>query len=98
MMAALFYLFCLLIGMLLGQRFKVLVLVPFIVLVLALALVESIAPMSRFAPAEEMIAAAASLQFGYLLGVCIRYLLISEPVGESRADSLERPEPTPARR
>lgn len=92
-MPELIYSFCLLLGMLLGQRFKVLILVPFIVLVLALALAESAMPVSRFAPAE-MVAAAVSLQIGYLLGVCIRYLLVAEPAGRSRANSFERPEPT----
>jgi hypothetical protein len=92
-MPELIYTFCLLVGMLLGQRFKVLILVPFIMLVLAFALAESVAPVSRFAPAE-MIAAAASLQIGYLLGVCVRYLLIIEPAVGSQADSFERPEPT----
>jgi hypothetical protein len=84
----------LLTGILLGHRFKILILVPVVVLALPLASAEGVALGSRFGPAELIAAAALSLQIGYFLGACIRCFLIGDLASQSRTSSLERPAPT----
>jgi len=67
----------LLIGTILGQRFKALVLVPAVLLIVLLAICAGIVGTN---PAWSVGACAAmalvGLQFGYLLGIGIRYLRV----------------------
>lgn len=68
----------LLTGMVLGMRFKVLILVPAIACVLPIALGVGIVRDHAFGPATLIaVAAVASLQIGYLVGVGIRYALVA---------------------
>ena len=84
-----FVIICLLVGMVLGQRFKVLVLVPAILLVVALSLVGVVARAEAFWPiAMIAVGAIASLQFGYLLGLGIRFSLVGVRANPSHANSL----------
>jgi hypothetical protein len=80
-------LFCLLAGIFLGQRFRVPTLIA-AAAVLALIVVASVVRREGFwSTALNTVAAAVSLQIGYMLGLGIRYLLI----GKRAAD---KPEPT----
>jgi len=67
----------LLIGMILGQRFKVLILAPAVLLIVLLAIgaaIESTNPAWSVGARAAM--ALVGLQFGYLLGAGIRYLKV----------------------
>jgi hypothetical protein len=68
-------------GVILGLRFKVLVLVPTMLLVLAAALADGI---SRGQTPVHIVAAAliglAALQVGYLAGVAIRFACVRLPL------------------
>jgi len=75
-----------LVGAVLGLRFKVFVLVPVICGALAIAVVEGIAGgdgLWRLVFAMTVI--AASLQLGYILGIVIRFVM-----GAARADNRDR--------
>jgi hypothetical protein len=78
---------CLLVGMVLGQRFKVLVLLPASSLVMAITIAGEMAHANTFwLLCLTAVAAAASLQIGYLLGLGIRYVLVgipAKPLGAS---------------
>ena len=79
----------LLVGMVLGQRFKVLVLVPTIAIPLIFALGAGIARADTFWQIVLMaVAAASSLQVGYLAGVVIRHVLVAARSSRSPATSL----------
>jgi hypothetical protein len=85
----LFALICLLVGMTLGQRFKVLILLPAIALTLVVAIGVGIARAD--APWAVVLAAAAaiaSLQIGYLGGVGILHLAVVARASRQRAASL----------
>jgi hypothetical protein len=82
----------LLTGMVLGQRFKVLILVPATLLAFLLAVGVG------FALAEAAsilllasLAAVVSLQVGYLFGIGIRYALLIARASRLRATSFGRP-------
>jgi hypothetical protein len=92
-MSVLIYLLYLIVGMLLGQRFKVLILVPVVMLVVVFASAESVAAGSRVAPAEMVATAAVSLQIGNFLGACLRYLLMGDAAKRSTASTLHRAAP-----
>ena len=78
----------LLVGMLLGQRFKVLVLVPAIAVSLVLVLGSGIArSQSPETLGLSAIAAIVALQIGYLFGLGIRHLLVVVRAGRLRAAS-----------
>ena len=67
----------LLLGMVLGQRFKVLVLVPATLVVLGLTIAGQIMHVNAIWPLPlAAVAAAASLQIGYLFGLGIRHVLM----------------------
>ncbi len=81
--------------MVLGQRFKVLVLVPTAALVATLAVVGDIARTGAVWPTILFtLAVIVSLQIGYLLGIGIRYLLIGVRTRPPRGDSLSGTAPT----
>jgi hypothetical protein len=76
----------LLLGAALGQRFKVLVLIPCMGLVLPFV---AAAGVVRAEPFEQIIfaaiAAASSLQVGYLAGIGLRHLMITSRVAQLNA-------------
>jgi hypothetical protein len=79
----------LLVGMVLGQRFKVLVLMPTIAIALVFAIGAGMAHADTVWWIVLMAAAAAtSLQIGYLIGIGIRYVLVAAQAGRSPVTSL----------
>ena len=90
---ALLVLLSLLTGMVLGLRFKVLVLVPAIACVLVAALGIGIARGAAFWPAVIGLAGVASVQIGYLAGVGIRHLLAAARMSGLRNASVAGPQP-----
>lgn len=88
-------LICLLVGMVLGQRFKVLALVPAIAISLLVAIGIGIAHSGELARAVLLATlAVASLQIGYLMGVVIRYSLAATRTSGLRNASLHGSQPT----
>ena len=76
----------LLIGMVLGQRFKVVVLMPTIALVLAVTICVGIARADApFYVAVLTAAAIAAVQVGYVAGIGIRYLTVIARANRRRA-------------
>jgi hypothetical protein len=90
---------CLLIGALLGQRFKVFILVPAMVPAVALAVI--VAEVHGAALWQILVTAfmaATSLQIGYLAGVGVRHFTMVERASRLRPRRLAAPEsPRPAR-
>ena len=79
----------LLVGMVLGQRFKVLVLMPTIAIALVLAVGAGVARADTVWWIVLMAATTAiSLQIGYLIGIGIRHVLVAARGGRSPATSL----------
>jgi hypothetical protein len=79
----------LLVGMVLGQRFKVLVLMPTIAMALVLAIGAGVARADAVWWIVLMAAATAtSLQIGYLIGIGIRHILVATRASRSPATSL----------
>ena len=73
----------LLLGMVLGQRFKVLALLPAMAFLLLVAIGAGMAGAQGPWPTALMtVGALASLQFGYLAGVSVRYLLAGTRSGK----------------
>jgi hypothetical protein len=90
-----FALISLLGGMVLGQRFKVLALVPAIAVSLPVAIGVGIAHSDGFGRTVLLAAlAVASLQIGYLLGVAIRYSLAAARTSGLRTASVHASQPT----
>jgi hypothetical protein len=90
-------LICLLLGAVLGQRFKVLVLVPGMAVVLPLVAASGIVradPYEKIAIA--LMLATVSLQLGYLVGISLRHLMVLLRASPINASS--RSPRTPARR
>jgi hypothetical protein len=85
----------LLVGIVLGQRFKVLVLMPTIAIALVLAIGAGVAHAD---PVWWIVllgtAAATSLQVGYLIGAGIHYVLVAARASRSPATSLTGSAPT----
>jgi membrane protein DedA with SNARE-associated domain len=66
----------LLVGVVLGQRFKVIVLIPATAIVLVLAVATGVTPAQTAWSIILMVAAAAtSMQIGYLIGIGVRHVL-----------------------
>jgi hypothetical protein len=87
----------LLVGMVLGQRFKVLVLLPAIAFALLLAIGGGIVRADSGWWIVLMAAAAATaLQIGYFVGVGIRHVLVAVPGSKSPATSLSSSARRPA--
>jgi hypothetical protein len=81
--------------MVLGQRFRVLILVPAMAVLLPMAI--GVATFSRQGLETTVLLTAltvGTLQIGYLLGVCFRYSLAAARIGGLRS----RGGPLPARR
>jgi hypothetical protein len=85
----------LLVGMVLGQRFKVLVLVPISAVALIIAVGVGTAQGNSL-PLIAIISAAAisSLQIGYLVGISLRHLMVIARASRPRTGPL----PIPVRR
>jgi len=76
----------LLVGIILGQRFRVMILVPLTLLSVLIALSASLAHRNgTWAAAESSVAAIVALQIGYLGGVGIRHFALLQ-----RANRLSR--------
>ena len=72
----------LLIGLVLAQRFKVLVLIPFMVLTLFLTLGTALVnPGATWAGAVTAMVVIVALQLGYLFGIGVRHLMVLTRVG-----------------
>jgi hypothetical protein len=79
----------LLVGMVLGQRFKVLILVPAMALALVLAVGTGVASADTVWSIVLMAAATtAGLQIGYFVGVGIRYVMVATRADGSPVTSL----------
>jgi hypothetical protein len=92
-----FGLISLLTGMVLGQRFKILVLVPAFAISLPAVIGIGMSHYGEPGPALLLAAlAVAGLQMGYLIGGAIRYALAAERASEVRSASLH--DSAPARR
>jgi hypothetical protein len=75
----------LLMGMVLGQRFKVLVLVPALAFVLVVAVGAGVARVQGLWPTALMAAGAvASLQIGYLGGTGLRHVIAAARISKLR--------------
>jgi hypothetical protein len=80
----------LLIGAVLGQRFKVLVLMPATAIVLVLAVATGVTQaQTAWSIVLTATAAATSMQIGYLIGIGIRHVLAA--VWSSRSSPLTSP-------
>jgi hypothetical protein len=92
-----FAIFCALAGIALGRRFKVLVLLPAVGVVLALTIAKAVAHFDGFWP-MCLVAAGdiVSLQIGYLFGLGILYLRIG--VRDTPLDAESMADSTPTRR
>jgi hypothetical protein len=87
-----FALISLLLGMVLGQRFKVLALVPIIAVWLLVATGVGIVRYGELGPTLLLAAlAVASVQIGYLTGVVIRYSLVGTRASGLRTASISQP-------
>jgi hypothetical protein len=90
-----FALISLLAGMVLGQRFKVLAVVPAMAAWLLVAIGFGIAFSEGFGRTVLLAAlSVASLQIGYLAGVAIRYSLAATRTSGLRTASVNSPQPT----
>ena len=86
---------CLLAGLVLGQRLKVLVLVPATALIAALAIISGLVGGSTFRSVLLVaVGAAVSLQVGYLLGLGINQVLIGVRAIRTNANSVADRDPT----
>ena len=90
----------LLVGLLLGQRFKVLILLPAIALILMLTIGTGIVrPDALWAIVVMAVGTVASLQIGYLVGIAIRRCpgqpsarhCVSGPIASATARTLTQP-------
>jgi hypothetical protein len=88
-------LICLLTGMALGQRFKVLVLAPALALVVGLSIVVGVAHADPvWLIISIAVGAMVSLQIGYLLGTGIGVLLVGVRARRTHATHLGSSSPT----
>jgi predicted neutral ceramidase superfamily lipid hydrolase len=90
-----FSLLVMLVGIVLGQRFRVLILVPGVAVLLPIAI--GVATFSHEGLGTTLLLAVltvGTLQIGYLLGVGFRYALVAARIGGLRS----RGGPQPARR
>jgi hypothetical protein len=88
-------LICLLLGAVLGQRFKFLVLIPGMGVMLPLVAAAGVVRADPFGQIVfAMIAAAIGLQVGYLAGIGIRYLMVLSRATQFYAGSHSPKAPT----
>jgi len=89
----------LLAGIVLGQRFKILILLPGITVVVIAALAIGIARAEHFGSIALMaVSAAATLQVGYLIGTAIRAFLVSARAARIYRGPVATPAPARIRR
>jgi len=93
-------LICLLLGAVLGQRFKVLILIPTTAIVLPLLTAADLVRTNSYGQiAIAVIIAAVSLQLGYLAGIALRDLMIlpraTQPNDSSRSPRASAPRAVP---
>jgi membrane protein DedA with SNARE-associated domain len=82
-------------GMVLGQRFNVLVLVPAIALVATVSVIVGVARADAiWSIAQTAVAATVSLQIGYAMGIWIRSLLADVSPNRSHATTVGGSSPT----
>ena len=83
-----------LVGLALAQRFKVLVLIPAILLTLVFAVVAGLSGAAAgWASALTAVIVITGLQIGYLIGIAIRQVMLLARAHRLRAGSLTRPLP-----
>jgi uncharacterized membrane protein len=75
---------CLLIGCAVGLRFRVLALVPVIILTVAFVGSGRIAGGDTFWVVLMAVGVTVSLQLGYLIGLCVHHLVVSSSADRSR--------------
>jgi hypothetical protein len=81
-------LICLLLGAVLGQRFKVLVMIPGMAVVLPLVAAAGVMRADPYGQiAIALMVAAVSLQLGYLAGIALRHLLVLLRASQINASS-----------
>lgn len=86
------FILCLLAGMVFAQRFRVLILVPVSGLVIALTMAGGLLEGGAFWRLAMMaVVSAASLQIGYLVGLCIRPVLTGKRANALPGRSLTPP-------
>jgi len=86
-----------LVGLALAQRFKVLVLIPVILLTLIFAVVAGLSGAAAgWASALTAVIVITDLQIGYLIGIAVRQVMLSARAHRLRG-SLARPLPPPWR-
>ena len=84
-----FTMISLLVGMVLGQRFKVLVLMPTVAIALILVIGVGVARAdTAWWIVLMVVAAATSLQIGYLMGIGVRHALVAARASRSPAASV----------
>ena len=88
-----FVLISLLVGMVLGHRFKVLVLLPAIALALAAMIGAQIAGANHWSTVFTAVAGVVVLQLGYVAGYGIRRLVAATRASRRRTLSVNRPQP-----
>jgi hypothetical protein len=81
-------LICLLLGAVLGQRFRVLVMIPGMAVVLPLIAAAGVMRADPYGQiAIALMVAAVSLQLGYLAGIALRHLLVLLRASQINASS-----------
>jgi hypothetical protein len=89
-----FAILSLLLGLVLGQRFKVLILIPVIIITLVFAVVAGLARADKaWTVGLTAAVAIAGLQIGYLLGVGVRYAVLLVRAHRRRAAGPTRSSP-----
>jgi hypothetical protein len=88
-----FVLISLLVGLVLGHRFKVLVLLPAIAIAMLAMVVAQIAGADRWPTTLTAAAAVVVLQLGYLAGYGVRRLIAAARASRQRAFSVGRSQP-----
>jgi uncharacterized membrane protein len=83
-----------LVGLALAQRFKVLILIPVILLTLVFAIVAGLSGAAAgWASALTAVVTITGVQIGYLLGIALRHAMLLARAQRRRAGSLTRPLP-----
>lgn len=89
-----FLIFCFLIGCGVGLHFRVLALVPVTILVVIFLVFGRSTGGDAFWSVMMALAVTLSLQIGYLIGLCIHYLVLRAPANPSNVSSVSGSPPT----
>ena len=89
-----FLIVCLIIGCGVGLRFKVLALVPVTILLVLFLIFSRSSGGDAFWSVFMTLAASLSLQIGYLIGLCIHYLVLQASPTASRLNSVSGASPS----